>query len=174
MKHPEKHESKQEQGQGMVEFAIALPVILIFLIGIIEAGWLMFFMNDVSMASREAARYAAVVGDSDHIKSGTTHYLHYEDCDGIRAAAYRIGAYAGISKPAQVEVYYPSISTANRYCDPTVSPEKRISSVALGDRIYVRVIGHYQPLAYILKLPTYNFAVVSTYSIMKNISVSQY
>ncbi|MEN4041110.1 MAG: pilus assembly protein, partial [Anaerolineaceae bacterium] len=48
-----------KRGQGMVEFALAIPVLLLILFGIIEMGRLMFYYSSVATASREAARYGA-------------------------------------------------------------------------------------------------------------------
>ncbi|HEX2981595.1 MAG TPA: TadE family protein, partial [Anaerolineaceae bacterium] len=52
------------RGQGMVEFALALPIILMVIFGIIEFGRLLLSYSAVFSASREAARYGAAVGDN--------------------------------------------------------------------------------------------------------------
>jgi len=78
------------KGQGMVEFAIVFPLLLVLLLGIIEFGRLMFNRSAVIAASREAARYGAAIQD---IGGGIPQF---EDCQGIREAAKRIGKYAGI------------------------------------------------------------------------------
>lgn len=51
---------KHENGQSMVEFAIALMFLVIFLIGIMEFSWLMGNKLLSTHASREGARYASV------------------------------------------------------------------------------------------------------------------
>lgn len=57
---------KFEDGQSMVEFAIALMFLVMFLIGIMEFSWLMGNKLLATHASREGARYASVhTGDSD-------------------------------------------------------------------------------------------------------------
>ena len=48
----------------MVEFAIALPVLLLLLYGILEAGRLLFVYSTVVTASRQAARYGATTGEN--------------------------------------------------------------------------------------------------------------
>jgi Flp pilus assembly protein TadG len=45
-----------EKGQGTVEFTLAFPILLLLIISVVEAGWFVFFVNSVSIASREAAR----------------------------------------------------------------------------------------------------------------------
>ncbi|MGH8597846.1 MAG: TadE/TadG family type IV pilus assembly protein [Gammaproteobacteria bacterium] len=48
--------SSSESGTASVEFAIVLPVFLLFLFGIIEFGSLFFLQNNMVNAAREAAR----------------------------------------------------------------------------------------------------------------------
>jgi Flp pilus assembly protein TadG len=152
---------KSENGQGMTEFAIAFPVMFMMLIGIIEAGWMMFFFNVVSMSAREAARYGAALG-------GTP--AHYQDCSGIKAAARRIGAFAGITD-SQVSVYFDKGpgTTQNQYCNTTNVP----SSVNLGDRIVIQVTGNYQPLVNIVRIPPIPFKTQSAFTIMTDIQIAK-
>lgn len=78
------------KAQGMVEFALVLPLLLVVLWGTIEAGRLLFIYSATASASREAARYGAAVGES-----GSSE--RYRDCDAMIAAARRIGSIAGIA-----------------------------------------------------------------------------
>lgn len=48
-----------QQGVAMIEFAIALPLLLLLLLGIGEFGRMLFQYNSLLQASRDAARYAA-------------------------------------------------------------------------------------------------------------------
>jgi Flp pilus assembly protein TadG len=74
----------------MVEFAIVFPLLIVLLFGIFEFGRLMFTYSAAIAASREAARYGSAIQD---IGGGIPQF---EDCQGIRDAAKRIGKYAGI------------------------------------------------------------------------------
>ena len=49
---------KKQKGQGMVEFALILPVLLLMLLGVIEAARVIWAYMTVQTAVREAARYA--------------------------------------------------------------------------------------------------------------------
>ncbi|MBC9250482.1 pilus assembly protein TadG [Pseudomonas alcaligenes] len=49
----------RQRGVAMVEFAIALPVLLLLLFGIAEFGRMLFQYNSLLQASRDASRYAA-------------------------------------------------------------------------------------------------------------------
>ena len=78
-------------GQGMVEFALAIPIVLLMIWGIIEGGRLLFTYSTVAAASREAARYGAGVG-----LNTAGGVVQYKDCAGIIAAAERVGVFAGV------------------------------------------------------------------------------
>jgi hypothetical protein len=67
-------------GQAVVEFALALPIVLLIMVMIAEFGWFVAQSSASISAAREAGRYASSVGAG----GGTFRYLH---CDGIRAAA---------------------------------------------------------------------------------------
>jgi Flp pilus assembly protein TadG len=51
---------KKENGQAMVEFALVLPILLLFFAGIIDFGWIFHNQLVANNASREAARYVAI------------------------------------------------------------------------------------------------------------------
>ena len=69
--------------QAIVEFAIALPILMALLVGILEVGRMIFIYSAVTNASREASRYASAIGRDD---SG---YYVYKYCEGIQAMADR-------------------------------------------------------------------------------------
>lgn len=52
--------SRKEKGQGLVELAIILPLLLIILLGIIDFGRVFYAYVTVTNASREGARYGAL------------------------------------------------------------------------------------------------------------------
>ncbi len=49
-----------KRGQGLVEFALLLPLLLLLLLGIIDFGIAVFRYNTVANVGREVARYGAV------------------------------------------------------------------------------------------------------------------
>jgi len=51
---------KSDGGASLVEFAVAMPLLLILVLGIIEFGFVLAQMNEVRHGAREGARYAAV------------------------------------------------------------------------------------------------------------------
>ncbi|WP_324334266.1 TadE family protein [Baekduia sp.] len=50
----------QQDGQALVEFALVLPLLAIFLFGMLDFGKAYNYWNDATHLSAEAARYAAV------------------------------------------------------------------------------------------------------------------
>lgn len=51
---------KKEDGQAMVEFALVLPILILFVSGIIDFGWIFGNQLLANNACREAARYNAI------------------------------------------------------------------------------------------------------------------
>ena len=64
---------KNSAGQSMVEMAIALPILLIMLIGVFEVGWALRGYLTLANVNREATRFAArgIYLDFDQIDCGT-------------------------------------------------------------------------------------------------------
>ncbi len=76
-KSRKKRENKQ--GQAMVEFALALPILMLIIVGLLEAGRLVFMYGAIITSSREAVRYGSVIGLVD----GNPDAFRYQDCAGI-------------------------------------------------------------------------------------------
>jgi Flp pilus assembly protein TadG len=51
-----------ETGQGLVEFALAAPIVFLVLIGLFDVGRLVFINNEMAEAAREGARWGVVQG----------------------------------------------------------------------------------------------------------------
>lgn len=79
-----KSTKKKTRAQAMVEFAIVLPVLLMLLYGILEAGRYLFIYSSTVSASRQAVRWGSTTG------IGTGSLKRYQDCAGIRAAAQKV------------------------------------------------------------------------------------
>src|SRR6266487_226123 len=76
---------KKNMAQAMVEFAIVLPLLLLLLYGLLEAGRLLFMYSTIVTASRQAVRYGSATGEGS-----TPGVPRYQDCAGIRLAAQKI------------------------------------------------------------------------------------
>src|SRR5919201_6346799 len=53
---------RSERGAAIVEFAIVLPLLLLFIFGIIDFGRALYMKNNLTLAAREGARIASVQG----------------------------------------------------------------------------------------------------------------
>jgi Flp pilus assembly protein TadG len=145
-------------GQGMVEFALVLPIVLLIVFGVIEFGYLLFVFSSVNTASRDAARYGIAVGDV----SGD---LRYYDCDGIVGAGQRIGRFAGILETEYTITYDSGPGTSAIYADcPTLAAHDGVDNIYFGDRIVVTVNHAYQPLVTFMGLNVGPFTMSSTSS----------
>ncbi len=51
-------ELRFQQGQDIIEFALALPLLLLLICGIMDFGIVIFSYNSIANAAREGARYA--------------------------------------------------------------------------------------------------------------------
>ena len=85
----------------MVEFALALPIFLLVVYGLLEVGRLIFMEAAVLTSSREAVRYASAVG----VNSGGVQ--QYQDCTGIRNAAKNTGFLLGL-QDTNINICYDS------------------------------------------------------------------
>lgn len=159
------------RGQGMVEFALVIPLVLMLMWGIIEGGRLLYIYSSLSAAGREAARYGAGVG-----KNGSGTILYY-DCAGIRAAAKRIGFYLGLPN-SSIHIFHDSGTPVDQteYCNYPNYDVSTDNSVAFkaGDRISVLVTIPYSPVVPMPFLPSVQLQSESSHSIVMEVPVLAY
>lgn len=140
----------------MVEFALALPIVLLIVFGIIEFGYMLFVWSSVNTASRNAARYGIAVGE-------VGGELRYYDCDGIIDAGLDPGRYAGILA-SEFTISYDSgpDSSSPLYADcATLAAEGGDDDIVFGDRINVTVAHEYRPLVSFMGLDVGPFTMTS-------------
>ncbi len=126
----------RRKGQALVEFALVFPVLMAVVIGLIEAGRMIFIYGSNVTASRQAIRYGSATGLND---GGTRKYL---DCSGIQTEAESMGFLANVTN---VQIKYYDGDTGNEIHDctdgnPTADMFKN------GDRIEVQTTTHYEPI----------------------------
>lgn len=150
-----------QRGQGMVEFMLVLPVLLLVTMGIVEFARMFAIYTMVSSASREAARYGASVGDNG---SGIPKYL---DCDGIRDAARRVAVFSVLSD-TDIQVRYDNGTTAVPIATCDSGPAE--GDIELGDRVIVSVNASYSPILPLLPMiPTQTLTSSTARTILKEI-----
>lgn len=159
------------RGQGMVEFAMTLPILLMLIFGIMEFGRMLFVYSSVISAAREAARYGAAGGRIDPNNLLSVNY--FRDCNGIRAAAIRVAGIAGVSNtPAGVRIRYDNGTTVLPSSTADMCPVNGTGpNVNQGDRIEVTVTAQFRPMQGIVRLPTLNVSSTVRRSVIINVNV---
>jgi hypothetical protein len=149
---------KAHKGQGLVEFALIMPIFLMLVMGIVEFGRLMITYTGVASASREAARYGASVGTN----AGGVE--HYRDCDGIRDEARRVAALAPIAdSDIVIEYDNPVTGFHTNACPPVL--------LELGDRIVVTVTITFEPIVPLVNLPPLPLRSTTARTVLRDIYV---
>ena len=147
------------RGQGLVEFALILPALLLVVVGIVELGRFMFIYTSVHAAAREAARYGAAVGKNDD------GVYYFRDCNGIEAAARRVAFMTNLSS---IEIQYDYGDPAEPFstCPP---PEGQVTTSS-GARIHVTVQAEYHPFFFFQH--TVTITADSARTIVRKVEVS--
>ncbi|MBN2043438.1 MAG: pilus assembly protein, partial [Anaerolineales bacterium] len=169
-------QNKDKPGQTMVEFALALPIVLVIVFGVIEFGFLLWSYSSVNSAAREAARYGIAIGD------GTISGQRYYDCEGIRNAAMKAGAFAGM-EVSDIYIHYDDgsiLDTANPSYTPKYNTCEELAAhsgddeIEFGDRIVISITHDYHPIAALLgfDIQPFNMIARSNRTIVKSAIVS--
>ena len=132
----------KSKAQAMVEFAIALPVLLLILYGILETGRYLFLYSTVVTASRQAARYGTATG-----QGLTTTLPRYQDCAGMRTAANNAG-YIGTFDSILLQYDSgPADTTPTTYCTGTTDTTLTSAYLSTNNRrIKVTVSKVFRPI----------------------------
>ena len=105
-----RRETLGERGQSLVEFAIALPVLLAIVIGIFEFGMAWNQRQVITNAAREGARVAVLGNQSDtDVENAVTNYLTRANLDpDLATVTYENAGAAGqYGNPTTVNLSYP-------------------------------------------------------------------
>lgn len=125
----------KEKGQALVEFALTVPIFLMFVFGIIDLARILAGLAQTIDASRQAVRYGIV----DGLEANSYQYL---DCEGIRQAALDTPGVNNLSE-ATINVYYED-SEGNKIADCTTG--MTAWDVNHGDVLAVHVEGGIRPV----------------------------
>src|SRR5258707_2077203 len=137
--------TKKSKAQAMVEFAIALPVLLALLYGILETGRLVFLYSTIVNASRQAVRYGATTGTGNG--TGNVNEKRYQDCDQIRKVAKDL-AYISSFSDSDITIdndtgpgttSYNTSNPGSTFCAAGMLTDSRFAPTANNHRISVTV-----------------------------------
>jgi len=144
----------------MAEFALALPILLLVLFGLLEVGRAVFMYSAVTNASRDAVRYATAYGVNE------SNVLHYQNCAEIRNTAKRVAFLLPLSNddiaitydtgPVLIdpdgvpdsgdESYGPPPETPDiGACDAVDGVDESVE-LSCGDRVVVTITYDYSPI----------------------------
>jgi Flp pilus assembly protein TadG len=141
---------RPNHGQALVEFALVIPIFLLMIFGIVDAGRLIYTFNTVSNAARDGAR-VAIVNQSG--AGGTT-------CDTTATppapTAYPVGCalYSGFA----LGLSAPNVSVTYRDAADTAA----CAPLAMGCIAVVTVTGQFQALTPVIGQIIGPLAVSST------------
>ena len=168
---------KKNKAQAIVEFAIVLPILLLLLYGLLEAGRLLFMYSSVVTASRQAARYGSATGQgtdfSAEVPPGPNNsgVARYQDCYGIKHAAQRADFLNAFSD-ADITINYdngsnpPFTDTCNGDADNAVAPATDNTT-----RIVVTVTGHFDALVPLVPFRDRLIVATSARTILMAVSI---
>jgi Flp pilus assembly protein TadG len=162
-----KFNPNKSKAQAIVEFAIALPVLLLILYGLMETGRFLFIIQSVNNATRQAARYGSTSGVNP-----TTSVPRYQDCAGIRAAAQKGDFLNSFDDNDIVITYdhgtspYTPFDTCNGNTDTGVT-------LVTGDRVTVSVNGDFKAVVpKLLPFISTTVPAVSSRTLLLSISIA--
>jgi Flp pilus assembly protein TadG len=165
------------KAQAMAEFALALPILLMVLIGVLEVSRMIFIYATVFTASREAVRFASAWGIDD---SG---YAHYQDCAAIRNAAKNVGFLLNL-QDSNITISYdygldsngnPIVSQTPNYpaipnCTAASGAQTNIN-LNTGYRVTVTVNYNYSPMINFLPITSHSITSTVSRTIMGNVNL---
>jgi len=141
------------RGQAITEFAIVLPILMVLLVGILEAGRMVFTYAAVTNASREAVRYASAFGLDQDPDDGNK-YLKYKYCKGIRNTASR-AAYFMHLQASDIVIQYdhgPGTSPFDTCLVASGQDDVIVNQKPYSDRVLVTITTTYRPLVKLIPI----------------------
>jgi uncharacterized repeat protein (TIGR01451 family) len=165
MKISRLYQNKKTRAQAMVEFALVLPILLLLLYGLLETGRYLFIYASTITAARQAVRYGSATGNNE------AGIPFYNDCDGIIAAARRVGF---INIFEDINISYdgglddtngnPIALNPNQACG-TFTPAGN------ADRIIVEVTAQWSPIVPLVPLKPFLIRSTSERTILSSVSI---
>ena len=123
-----------ERGQGLAEFALAIPIFVLIVLGVFDFGRAIYMYNGVSQAARELARVTSV-----HPCAGSTCTLgNSPETSAVLATQRNL---------------IPDLQTPTFACvDLSGTPVHSATTCVPGDDVQVRIVAKYSPVTPLLGL----------------------
>ena len=151
-------------GQSFAEFALATPILLTVVIGLIEVGRLLFIYSSTVTAARQAVRYGVVTGVNE---SGVPRY---QDCMGIRAAAKQVGFIQEI-QDTDIDIQFDTGPDTMSFAS-CGSADYLAVQPQTGDRLMVSVSSSYTPIFRLIPLEPFTIESSSSRTIIVEVQIA--
>ena len=118
----------KQKGQAIIEFAVVLPLFVLFLFGIIYSGMLFYDYISLSNLARSAAREAAIV---QTLNSGKIQNMerHYSDkATNLLTSLYTPTPETGELYPFKIELKEPVPPDVDKSVEVTVRMQRNVTS----------------------------------------------
>jgi hypothetical protein len=165
--------NRHQAAQGIVEFALILPILLLVVYGLLETGRVIFIYSSVVTAARQAARYGSASGLVDTNGNGEPDSPRYQYCMGVREAAQRV-AFINLINNEDITLHYdhgPG-TTQIAYCSPGTTKDASVT-LSTGDRISTEVSVNYSPILPVVPFDTFPITASSARTILGSITLSE-
>lgn len=149
------------RGQGMVEFALTLPLLLLVLMGIVDFSRLLITYAAVSNGAREGTRYGLVGGLNSE---SSPNYLN---CAAIRNAVKRSASALVTLTDADIVISYDHGDQSGVFGNCDAAPA--VAAIAYGDRVVISVTTTYRAIMPIASnvIPAFPVTFISARTIIK-------
>lgn len=161
----------------MMEFALALPILLTLLYGVLETGRLLFIYASTITAARQAVRYGSATGKVGAVPGGYVDLPFYQYCEGIRGAAKNVGFINRFEDANIIIKYDNGVNPANGNPVPISTPDPTCDSGTFteahnGNRIIVEVSTQWEPIVNFLPFKPFEIKSSSERTIIAAISIA--
>jgi Flp pilus assembly protein TadG len=117
----------KQKGQAIIEFAVVLPLFVLFLFGIIYSGMLFYDYISLSNLARSAAREAAIVQTLDSDQIGTMERYYSDKANNLLTSLYTPVPDTGKTYPFKIELK-DNTSDDDKSVEVSVKMQRNVSS----------------------------------------------
>jgi Flp pilus assembly protein TadG len=120
---------RRDSGQSLIEFAFALPVLLLLILALFDFGRGIFYWLDATHVANEGARLAAVAGPSQTSCSALAAQIQQHTSGQLKSGN---SSASGVQSPSQVHIDFPLGGTPKIGDPVTVSVTANFKYVPAG------------------------------------------
>ena len=118
----------KQKGQAIIEFAVVLPLFVLFLFGIIYSGMLFYDYISLSNLARSAAREAAIVQTLDSGKIQNMEQYYTTKASSLLTSLYTPTPETGETYPVKIELKEPVAPAVDKSVEVTIRMRRNVTS----------------------------------------------